>query len=33
MELSLGGKVVVVTGVSKGLGLAVARAFAEEGLK
>ena len=31
MELSLGGKVVVVTGVSRGIGLAVARAFAEEG--
>ena len=33
MELSLGGKVVVVTGTSKGNGFAVARAFTEEGAK
>jgi NAD(P)-dependent dehydrogenase (short-subunit alcohol dehydrogenase family) len=33
VELSLGDKVAVVTGASKGIGLAVARAFAEEGAK
>lgn len=33
MELSLGDKVAVVTGASKGIGLAVARAFAEEGAR
>lgn len=31
MDLHLAGKVVVVTGASKGIGLAVARAFVEEG--
>ncbi|HEY6876594.1 MAG TPA: SDR family NAD(P)-dependent oxidoreductase, partial [Polyangiales bacterium] len=31
MELHLAGKVVVVTGASKGIGLATVRAFAEEG--
>jgi 3-oxoacyl-[acyl-carrier protein] reductase len=33
VELSLGDKVAVVTGASKGIGLAVARAFAEEGAR
>jgi NAD(P)-dependent dehydrogenase (short-subunit alcohol dehydrogenase family) len=33
VDLSLGDKVAVVTGASKGIGLAVARAFAEEGAK
>jgi NAD(P)-dependent dehydrogenase (short-subunit alcohol dehydrogenase family) len=33
MELDLGGKVVLVTGGSKGIGLACARAFAAEGAK
>ena len=32
MDLHLAGKVAVVTGASKGIGLAVARAFAEEGV-
>jgi NAD(P)-dependent dehydrogenase (short-subunit alcohol dehydrogenase family) len=32
MELELAGKVAVVTGGSKGIGLAVARALAEEGM-
>jgi NAD(P)-dependent dehydrogenase (short-subunit alcohol dehydrogenase family) len=33
MELGLGGKVAVVTGASKGIGLAVARRFVEEGAR
>lgn len=33
MDLHLAGKIAVVTGASKGIGLAVARAFAEEGVR
>ncbi|APR86601.1 3-oxoacyl-[acyl-carrier protein] reductase [Minicystis rosea] len=33
MDLKLAGKVVVVTGASKGIGLAVTRAFVDEGAK
>lgn len=33
MELSLAGKVVLVTGGSKGIGLACASAFAAEGAR
>ena len=33
MELGLGGKLAVVTGASKGIGLAVTRRFVEEGAR
>src|SRR5262245_22695290 len=33
MELELGGKTVIVTGGSKGIGLACARAFLDEGAR
>jgi len=33
MDLELAGKVVVVTGASKGIGLAITRAFVEEGAR
>ncbi len=33
MDMSLAGKVAVVTGASKGIGLAIARALASEGVK
>ncbi|MGH8257359.1 MAG: SDR family NAD(P)-dependent oxidoreductase, partial [Steroidobacteraceae bacterium] len=33
MDLELNGKVVIVTGGSKGIGLACARAFVQEGAR